>query len=52
MNYVFETPFSLPLGSTVAIILGGAGLSLLAGLGFALGPLRRKPAGVLRTAAG
>ncbi|MEM9059460.1 MAG: FtsX-like permease family protein [Pseudomonadota bacterium] len=52
MNYVFETPFSLPLGSTVAIILGGAALSLLAGLGFALGPLRRKPAGVLRTAAG
>ena len=52
MNYVFETPFTLPLGSTVAIILGGAGLSLLAGLGFALGPLRRKPAGVLRTAAG
>ena len=52
MNYVFDTPFTLPLGSTVAIILGGAALSLLAGLGFALGPLRRKPARVLRTAAG
>ena len=52
MNYVFETPFSLPLGSTIAILLGGASLSLLAGLGFAIGPLRRKPASVLRTAAG
>ena len=52
MNYVFETPFTLPLGSTVAIIVGGAILSLLAGLGFAIGPLRRKPAGVLRTTAG
>jgi putative ABC transport system permease protein len=52
MNYVFETPFTLPLVNTVAIILGGAMLSLLAGLGFAIGPLRKKPAGVLRTAAG
>ncbi|MEM7422553.1 MAG: FtsX-like permease family protein, partial [Pseudomonadota bacterium] len=52
MNYVFETPFVLPILSTVAIVGGGAMLSLLAGLGFALGPLRSKPARVLRTAAG
>ncbi len=39
-----------PYGKPIAH--GLLGLSLLAGLGFALGPLRRKPAGVLRTEAG
>ena len=52
MTYIFDTDFFLPIGSTIAIIAGGALLSLAAGLGFAIGPMRRKPAGVLRTAAG
>ena len=52
VSMVFEAEYTLPLGSTVSIILGGVTLSLVAGLGFALAPLRRKPARVLRTAAG
>ena len=49
---VLDADYALPLGSTLAIITGGMGLSLLAGLGFALPALGRRPAGVLRAAAG
>ena len=52
VSMVFEADYFLPLGSTIAIIAGGMLLSLAAGIGFALPPLRRKPARVLRTAAG
>ena len=52
ITFVFEADYVLPLGSTIAIILAGMGLSLAAGLIFALGPLKARPAGVLRQAAG
>ncbi|MEM7057459.1 MAG: FtsX-like permease family protein [Pseudomonadota bacterium] len=52
ITFVFEADFALPIGSTIAIILAGMGLSLAAGLVFALGPLKARPAGVLRQAAG
>ena len=42
----------LPFGSTIGIVLAGMALSLAAGLFFAWGPLKEKPAQVLRTAAG
>ena len=50
--YVFEAEFMLPFSSTVGIVLAGMALSLAAGLFFAWGPLKEKPAQVLRTAAG
>ena len=52
ITWIFETDYVIPLGSTVLIILGGMGLSLAAGLVFARGPLRERPAQVLRQAAG
>ncbi len=45
-----EADFAANVPSAVAIVLGGALLSLLAGLGFARGPLRARPAGILREA--
>ena len=50
--WIFETEYIIPFWNTVLIILGGMGLSLAAGLVFAWGPLREKPARVLREAAG
>ncbi|MEM7188955.1 MAG: FtsX-like permease family protein, partial [Pseudomonadota bacterium] len=52
ITYVFETAYILPLWDTLAILFGGMAISLIAGLAFAWGPLRQRPAGVLRTAAG
>ncbi len=52
ITYVFEAKYTLPLPGTLAILAGGTGLSLIAGLAFALRPLNAKPAQTLRTAAG
>ncbi len=38
-TFVFEADYFLPLGQTLAIVAGGIGISLAAGLAFALGPL-------------
>ena len=51
-TYVFDAAFSLAPGSAVAIILAGVVLNLLASVGFALGAVNRRPAGVLRMSAG
>jgi len=47
-HFVMETRFSIDWGSALTIIIGGALISLLAGLGFAWGPLRARPARILR----
>jgi putative ABC transport system permease protein len=47
-RFVMETGFAVIWPSALAIVGGGAGLSLLAGLAFAWGPLRARPARVLR----
>ena len=52
MTWIFETDFIIPVWNTILIVLGGMGLTLAAGLFFAQGPLREKPARVLRQAAG
>ena len=46
--YVMETPFTVIWPSALAIILGGIGATLLAGLAFAWPPLAARPAAVLR----
>ncbi len=51
-RFVFDADYTLPLGQTLAILAGGVGISLAAGLAFALRPLARRPATTLRTAAG
>ncbi len=51
-TFVFDAQYFLPVGQTLAIVAGGIGISLAAGLAFALGPLGRRPAATLRTAAG
>ncbi|SLN28680.1 FtsX-like permease family protein [Roseovarius gaetbuli] len=48
-HFVMETSFAVIWPSAIAIILGGALVTLLAGLGFALGPLTARPAQTLRT---
>ncbi|MDJ0994687.1 MAG: drug:proton antiporter [Dinoroseobacter sp.] len=48
MTFVMETSYSFEPVSAIAIVLGGALATLLAGLGFALRPLALRPAGVLR----
>lgn len=45
---VLEAEFSPDIGSVLAIVAGGAGLSLAAGLAFARRPLRVRPARILR----
>lgn len=50
--FVFEADFAPAPLAALAVVAGGVGLSLAAGLGFAAGPLRRRPARVLREAAG
>jgi putative ABC transport system permease protein len=47
-RFVMETPYAVIWPSALAIVAGGAGLTLLAGLAFALTPLRARPARVLR----
>jgi putative ABC transport system permease protein len=49
-RYIMETSFEVAWGPAVAVVGGGALISLLAGLGFALGPMSAKPARVLRSA--
>ena len=48
-RFVMETEFAFHLPSAIAITLGGALATLLAGLGFALRPLAVRPARVLRS---
>jgi len=47
-RFVMETPYTVVWPSALAIVGGGTAITLLAGLGFALGPLRARPARVLR----
>ena len=49
MRFVMEGSYTFHAASAVAIILGGATLSLLAGLVFAWRPLAARPARILRT---
>ncbi|WP_116087055.1 ABC transporter permease [Tropicimonas sp. IMCC34011] len=48
MTFVLDADFSIAAGPALAIVLGGALASLLAGLAFAWRPLSVRPAGVLR----
>ena len=50
-TFVMEGSFRLAPGAALAVVAGGAGLSLLAGLGFALRPLAARPARTLRARA-
>ncbi|SEL78415.1 putative ABC transport system permease protein [Roseovarius azorensis] len=47
-HFVMDTGFQVIWPSALAIILGGMVVTLLAGLGFALGPLTARPARTLR----
>lgn len=47
-EFVFETDFEFAPISAILIIAGGIGATILAGLGFSLRSVNRKPAGVLR----
>ncbi|PYE84815.1 ABC transporter permease [Pseudoroseicyclus aestuarii] len=47
-RFVLETEFTVIWPNALVVVLGGALASLLAGLGFALGPLAARPARVLR----
>lgn len=47
-HYVMETAFRISWPSAIAIISGGVIVSLLAGLGFAMGPLSARPSRILR----
>uniref|UniRef100_UPI000AB76926 ABC transporter permease n=1 Tax=Gemmobacter sp. LW-1 TaxID=1529005 RepID=UPI000AB76926 len=49
MRFVMDAPFTFEPWSALAIVAGGVGLTLLAGLAFALRPLGVRPARVLRT---
>ncbi|MEM9011547.1 MAG: FtsX-like permease family protein [Pseudomonadota bacterium] len=49
MTFVMDAGYSFEPISAVAIVVGGALASLLAGLGFALRPLAARPARVLRS---
>jgi len=51
-RFTLEAPFVPQPGAALALVLGGAALNLVAGLAFARRPLRLRPAGVLRQAAG
>ncbi|MFT5005421.1 MAG: putative ABC transport system permease protein, partial [Paracoccaceae bacterium] len=48
MTFVMEAKFEFEPVSAIAIVLGGASVTLVAGLAFALGPLAASPAGILR----
>ncbi|MFB9149739.1 ABC transporter permease [Roseovarius ramblicola] len=47
-RFVMDTPFAVIWPSALITVAGGTAITLLAGLGFALGPLRARPARVLR----
>ena len=49
-TFVLESDFVMIWGNALAIVVGGIVATLLAGLAFASGPLKAKPAGILRTA--
>ncbi len=49
-HFIMETGFEVAWGPAIAVVTGGALISLLAGLGFALDPMSAKPARVLRSA--
>lgn len=48
-HYVMETSFAVAWPPALGIVAGGALISLLAGLAFALGPISARPAQVLRS---
>jgi len=48
MRFVMETAYAFNAASALAIVIGGAGAALLAGLGFAWRPLAARPARILR----
>jgi putative ABC transport system permease protein len=48
-SYVLETSFTVIWPSAIGIVTGGIIATLLAGLGFAWGPLAARPAQVLRS---
>ncbi|HLS18213.1 MAG TPA: FtsX-like permease family protein, partial [Paracoccaceae bacterium] len=50
-HFVLGGDYTLPLRPTLAILAAGTALSLAAGLGFSIGPLRRRPAATLRARA-
>jgi len=47
-RFVMDAGFAVAWGPAVGIVAGGAAVSLLAGLAFAWGPMRARPARVLR----
>jgi len=47
-RFVMDTGFAVAWGPAIGIVAGGATVSLLAGLAFALAPMRARPARVLR----
>ncbi|WP_317057174.1 ABC transporter permease [Roseovarius rhodophyticola] len=47
-TYIMETSFAVDWPSALGIVFGGAMISLLAGLAFAIGPMSARPARVLR----
>ena len=49
-EFVLESDFVVIWSNALAIVIGGITATLLAGLAFASGPLKAKPAGILRTA--
>lgn len=49
-EFVLESDFIIIWSNALAIVIGGITATLLAGLAFASGPLKAKPAGILRTA--
>ncbi|WP_391483082.1 ABC transporter permease [Nereida sp. NH-UV-3] len=47
-KFVMETSFAIVWGNALAIIIGGVAATMLAFLGYAWGPLKARPAGILR----
>ena len=48
MTFVMDAEYRFELPSALAIVVGGAAITLLAGLAFAWRPLSTRPAGILR----
>lgn len=47
-TFVMETSFAIVWGNALAIIISGVAATMLAFLGYAWGPLKARPAGILR----
>lgn len=47
-TFVMETSFAIVWGNALATIIGGVAATMLAFLGYAWGPLKARPAGILR----